>query len=499
MRTPGAQRSNDLLTGSGVLAVVAMSIALTFLVFSGSALAAYSPKIESTVAYQLTETAATLEAKINPEGLPGERGAYYQFEVVANTTEYSPEIVCPVQEIWPLGLDGCIGTHAEALPIGFIERGTGGSYVHVDLAKAGVTLTPGTTYHYRVLAARAKQTEDTLEWEAPAVIGPDQTFTTLTPGTPPGIEGETASNITSNDATLEAKIDPEGLATTYEVYLEAPSCQNDKRVEACEASGGVPIAKGSVPAGSAAQTVSVDVAATGRSLSPNTIEGYRVVASNSAGTSYGGEKTFVTLPGPPPVIDSVSLSHLTSTDATLEAKIDNEGVATSYQFYMWSSCAHEACEYMRPIPLPPGSLLGSFVGQSVSLDVGSVGVTLRAGEEYGWGVTATNDAGKHASANGGVFEPLESVFQSLISTTSPPSGAGQPADPNTNSGGQPSGDSSSSSTLGVQSPGFQVGKTTKLKSLTNAQKLAKALKVCARSRSNSGRPVGGRRISSTVR
>lgn len=442
------------------------------------------PAIESTVAYQIMQTDATLEAKINPESLPGERGAYYQFQVVTNTSEYSPEIVCPVKEIWPLGLDGCIGTHAEALPIGFIERGTGGSYVRVDLAKAGMTLTSGTTYHYRVLAARAKQTEDTLEWEAPPVYGPDQTFTTLTPGTPPAIEGETASNITSNDATLEAKIDPEGLATTYEFYLEAPSCQNDKRVEACEASGGVPIAKGSVPAGSAAQAVSVDVAGTGHSLSPDTIEGYRVVASNSAGTSYGGEKTFTTLPGPPPVIESVSLSHLTSTDATLEAKIDTEGLPTLYEFYMWSSCAHEQCEDMMKIPLPSGLLLGSFVGQSVSLDLNSAGVTLRYGEEYGWRVTATNGAG-HTSANSR-FEPPPSVVEPMGATTSTSSGAGQPA--GSNGGDQPagSGGSSSSSTpsfsptpsVGVL--GAPTGKASEPKPLKNAQKLAKALKACAK-------------------
>lgn len=461
-----------------------------------SALAS-SPLIESTVAYNVTQTDATLEAKINPESLTGERGAYYQFQVVKNTSEYSPEIVCPVQEIWPLELDGCIGTHGEALPIGFIERGMGGSYVHLDLAKASITLTPGTTYHFRVLAARAKQTEDTLEWEAPAVVGPDQTFTTLTPGTPPGIEGETASNITSNDATLEAKIDPEGLATTYEFYLEAPSCANDKRVEACEASGGIPIAKGSVPADSAAETVSVDVAGTGHSLSPNTIEGYRVVASNSAGTSYGGEKTFVTLPGSPPAIESVSLSHLTATNATLEAQIDTEGLSTSYEFQLWSSpCSHKGagCELMIDIPLPTGLLLGSFLPQSVSLDLNSAGVTLGGGE-YGFSVLATSKAGS-SSAFGGVFEAPPGVLDPPSTTTSPPpSGAGQPTGSGSGDQAAGSGGSSSSSlspstvspTPGVGVLGARVRKPAALKPLTKGQKLAKALKVCEKIKSKKRR------------
>ncbi len=479
----------------GLLALLTtIGVALAVAVLPAAALAASPPTIESTVAYNVTQTDATLEAKINPESLPGERGAYYQFQVVKSTSEYSPEIVCPVQEVWPLELDGCIGTHAEALPIGFIERGMGGSYVRLELAKAGITLTPGTEYHYRVLAARAKQTEDTLEWEAPAVVGTDQTFTTLTPGTPPGIEGETASKITSNDATLEAKIHPEGLATTYEFYLEAPSCQNDKRGEACEASGGIPIAKGSVPAGSASETVSVDVAGTGHSLSPNTIEGYRVVASNSAGTSYGGEKTFTTLPGSPPVIESVSLSNLTSSDATLEAQIDTEGLSTSYEFQLWSSpCSKHGsgCELLIDIPLPTGLLLGSFVPQSVSLDLNSAGVTLGGGE-YGFSVTATNKAGT-TSASGGVFEVPSPTVVKPLSTTSPLSGAGQPAGSDTDSADQPaaSGPSSSSSTPGVVCqpttwpPGCQNKALPKPpKPLTSAQKLAKALNLCERKPKN---------------
>jgi hypothetical protein len=448
-----------------------------------SAQASSPPVIGSTVAYGITQSDATLEAPIDPGALP--EGVYYQFQVVANTSEYLPELTCPEHGVPLSKPDGCGGpdsgpTTPGALPIGYIEKEPASRYVRLDLAAAGMTLKPGTTYHYRVLAAKRRQSEDTLNWEGPPAVGPDQTFTTLTPGTPPAIEGATASNITSTDATLEAKIKPEGLATTYEFYLEAPSCANDKRVEACEASGGIPIAKGSVPAGSAAQTVSVDVAGTGHSLTPDTIEGYRVVASNSAGTTEGPFfNTFTTLPGPPPVIESVSISHLTATDATLEARIDTEGLPTLYEFHMWSSCAHEACEYMRPIPLPPERLLGSFVGQSVSLDLNSVGVTLRNGEEYGWGVTATNDEEEHANANGGVFEPPEppgGVVQPLSPTVSTLSGVGQP----NASGDQPAASGSSSSAPNVNAPDLQVAKTTALKSLTNARKLAKALKLCAK-------------------
>jgi hypothetical protein len=130
------------------------------------------------------------------------------------------------------------------------------------------------------------------------------------------------------------------------------------------------------------------------------------------------------------------------------------------------------------IPLPTGLLLGSFVPQSVSLDLNSAGVTLSGGE-YGFSVLATNKAGS-TSAGGGVFEAPPGVLDPPGPGVSPLSSAGQSGASNSNSNDQPAGPggSSFSSTPGVQSPGLQVGKTTKFKSLTNAQKLAKVLKVC---------------------
>jgi hypothetical protein len=438
------------------------------------ALAAEAPAIGSTVAYGITQSDATVEAWIDPGELP--EGVYYQFQVVANTSEYLPELACPEHGVPLSKPDGCGGPDSGAitpgaLPIGYIEKEPASRYVRLDFAAAGMTLKRGTTYHYRVLAAKRVQSEDTLNWEGPPAIGPDQTFTTLTPGTPPAIEGETASNITSTDATLEAKIDPEGLATTYEFYLEAPSCANDKRVGACEASGGIPIAKGSIPAGSIAQTVSVDVAATGHSLSPNTIEGYRVVARNSAGTSYGGEKTFVTLPSSPPVIGSMSVSHLTATDATLEAQLNTEGLETSYQFRLESGClSPRLCLEITVYPLPSGKLLGSFVDQSVSLDLNSAGVTLASGVEYAYSVTATNKAGS-VTGHEQRFTTPEDGVQPL--NTTPPPGSHSTAGPAQTEG-------QGTVTLATTNPLGSVTPSLKMTVLTNAQKLAKAVKACKR-------------------
>jgi hypothetical protein len=397
---------NSLIAFIGLLVSTAVLPAAT--------LAATTPVVQSTWVSGVSQNDATVDAVINPED--ASVGAYYQFQVVASASELLPEIACPPEADWR-PLDGCDGTLTpSALPIGFIDQGTEGRSVSLDLAAAGVALQPDTTYHYRVLAARRVQTEDTLQWEGPAVVGPEQAFTTLATGPPPKVEGESVSNITPTDATLEAQINPEGRETTYEFDLEAPSCLT-YGFGACEASGGSPIAKGTIAAGSAGRSVSVDIAGAWRSLTPDTLYGYRVVASSASGTSYGREETFRTTPGPAPAVESVSISHLTPTDATLEAQIDTEGLPASYQFDLWSSpCSKhgDGCELILPITLPSGLLLGSFVSQSVSLDLNSAGITLGAGE-YGYSVTAT-------STGGSTHGPWQE-FEAPLGVLDPPSPA----------------------------------------------------------------------------
>ncbi len=303
----------------------------------------------------------------------------------------------------------------------------------------------------------------------------------------PVIESESAAHIASTDATLAAQINTDNLFTAYEFEIDTNASYNYTKADCplpvpgyaqCDSIAvGEPLPAGLVEPwpefiapGSGTESVSLDLASIGATLQPATTYHYRVIASNGGPIAEGPDQTFTTLPpGAPPVIESVSLSHLTGTDATLEAKIDTEGMAANYQFYMWSSCAHEACEDMRPIPLPPGRLLGSFVGQSVSLDLNSVGVTLRSGEEYGWGVTATDEAGEHASANSGVFEPLEGSFEPLPSKSPPAAGGGQP--PASGNSDQPAGAGTSSSpVLQTSSPLGGLVKTGTAKTSTGKPK-----------------------------
>jgi hypothetical protein len=498
------RRSGGRLVRGLLVLLATIGVALAVAVLPATALAASQPSIEWTSAWNLTPTDATVGAGINPQGLSG-FGAYYEFQVVADTSEYLSEIACPPRAKLR-GTDGCgPGPEVEdALPIGQVPDATKGETVTLDLAGTGITLKPGTTYHYRVLAAKARETEDTLQWEPPAVVGPDQTFTTPL-ASAPSIESESAPTVTPTGATLEATINSEDLEKgayyQFQVvkntseYLPQLACpeptvqlHGDDGCESPDSQaptlGALPV--GFIAKGAEGQSVSQSLAAAGVTLAPGTTYHYRVLATKRVQSEDGVDWQGPPVTGPDhtfttpiaPVIDSVSLSHLTPTDATLEAMIDTEGLPTTYEFQMWSSpCSKHGsgCEILIAVPLPAGSLLGSFVPQSVSLDLNSAGVTLGEGE-YGFSVIATSEAGT-TSAGGGVFEAPPPTVIGPLSTIPPLYGASPPA--GSNGGDQPAGSGSSSSALGVHAPGLQVPNTaTKPQSLTNAQKLAKALKLC---------------------
>jgi hypothetical protein len=263
-------------------------------VLCATAWASTPPSVESESVSHITSTDATLEATINPEGT--ERGADYQFQVVANPSEYLSEFVCPT-EGFPANSSLCLGlgSQAGALPIGETRAGTQGVTVSLDLSaprawwSGTTTLKPGTTYHYRVIAARSVQTEDTIQWEPPIVYGPDQTFTTP-PAKAPAIEGESISHVTPTDATLEAQIDTEGLETSYQFRLES-GCLWPRE---CAAITVYPLPSGKLLGSFVDQSVSLDLNSAGVMLKPGVEYAYSVTASSSAGGVTSGERRFTT-------------------------------------------------------------------------------------------------------------------------------------------------------------------------------------------------------------
>ena len=353
------------------------------------------------------------------------------------------------------------------------------------MATAGVvTLQPNTTYHYRVLVAKRVQSEDGVNWQRRFVEGPDQTFTTLPPSTPPSEVLTGSAEPTPSGYKLTGKLNPDGLPTTYYYeYIgsnEVQCLDIEPGLDRCwhETAHAGPIT------GDTQQEVQ-PIEVTG--LTAGVTYHYRLVATNADRTVFGNEASFTV--GSPPVIESVSLSHLTSTDATLEAQIDTEGLGTTYHSTCGPHAAHEACEYLANIPLPSGSLLGSFVAseRQPRPEQRRRDVAIRG--EYGCGDRDHQRGRSHERERRSVRTAAPEHDRTAEHQRPPLSGSGQPAgSDNASSGDQPagSGGSPASSVAAGRRTVLDtgLGKTPKLEPFENAQKLSKALKLCEKKPKN---------------
>ena len=220
-------------------------------------------------ATSVTSNSATLNGTINPNG----DSTTYYFEY-GTTSSY-----------------GTTTTSASA------GSGTSAVSVNADIS----SLNPKTTYHYRVVATNSVGT----------TYGDDQSFTTIDV---PDATTESATLVTSNSATLNGTVNPNGDSTTY--YFEYGTTT----------SYGTPTTSTSAGSGTSAVSVSADIS----SLNPNTTYHFRVVATNSVGTTYGADQSFTTLVNTPTNV------RASSGDEKVTIFWDDVSSATSYNIY-WTT------------------------------------------------------------------------------------------------------------------------------------------------------------------
>jgi len=144
----------------------------------------------------------------------------------------------------------------------------GGTTLPISANIAG--LSPNTTYHFRVVGTNIGGT----------TYGSDRTFTTLSPTGPPVVTTYPASNILNSSATLHGTVYPHGLTTT--VHFQYGTTTTYGLTTASQ-----------TKTGNTYQTVSANV----NGLPVNTACHFRVVAMNSAGTTYGADQLFILGPG----------------------------------------------------------------------------------------------------------------------------------------------------------------------------------------------------------
>ena len=143
-------------------------------------------------------------------------------------------------------------------------------------------LTPNTTYHFRVVATS----------DGGTVNGDDATFRTAATVTAPAVSTGGVSDVGDDAATLTAAINPHGASTTYRFEWGTSS-----RL-------GTSTPTGSLAASTRSSTVRTRIGG----LTAGKKYYYRVVATNSAGTTRGSTRTFT--------------AASTATSATLSASAD---------------------------------------------------------------------------------------------------------------------------------------------------------------------------------
>jgi hypothetical protein len=234
-------------------------------------------KGEGTSDVGLTE--ATLDGEVRPVGVETE----YYFEYGA-TTAYGSRT-------------------AEA------NAGSGDGFVGVSAPLAG--LAPGTSYHYRLVATNSRGT----------TIGEGKEFETL--GGKPVVLTEPIYTIGYSSATLKGSVYGKGETTKYYFEYGTTEAYGQRTAEHEIAGVGDEEEKEAVT-----------------DLTPGTRYYYRIVASNSYGTSYGAGKSFST--PHEPLAETEAPEAVGYDDATLNGTIDPRGTKTSYYFEYGTSQTYGA-------------------------------------------------------------------------------------------------------------------------------------------------------------
>ncbi len=220
-------------------------------------------------------------------------------------------------------------------------------------------LTEGQTYHYRLVAGNDNGTN----------MGIDRTFIpayVLDANTLP------ADSVDTSGATLEGTLNPDGIPTTFGFQYGLSTGYGQETAV--------------TSAGSGSLVQPVSQAVTG--LPSGRIFHYRLVATNSNGTTYGPDRTFRTAATPD--IAGVRTTEVTGTSAVLRARINPDGYETKYNFVYGPST-----EYGNSAPADLTDIGNGVEPVDVEQKVESLsyGVTyhFRVVAENQWGTTESSD------------------------------------------------------------------------------------------------------------
>ena len=290
-------------------------------------LTAAAPSVTTHSATSVSTTSAKLNATINPNG----RSTTYYFDY-GQSTSY-----------------GSKTSSASA--------GNGTSTVSVSQTVTG--LQAGTNYHFRIVASSDGGTSH----------GSDVSLVTnAAPAVTPG----TVAQVGATSAVVGGAVTPNGHSTTWYVeYGTSPSYGSKTS---------------SANAGSGTNAVPVSTTLTG--LHAGVLYHYRIVATNSAGTTRGSDATFTTIGPPVAITGQVPIGALSPTGATVTGVVNAHGLTATVWFEYGRTNAYGQRTPVMQVP-------ASITDQAVSVHL----TGLAPGVRYHFRLVAMSAAGSVAGTD----------------------------------------------------------------------------------------------------
>jgi len=180
----------------------------------------------------------------------------------------------------------------------------------------------------------------------------------------PSVTTGTASTVTETSATLTGQVNPNGLSTSY--FFDYGTSEMYGSTTA------------TFSAGSGTTQTPVSAGLTG--LEPGTTYHYRLVATNSDGTTDGADQTLTTSAATT-AVSTGAASGVSEVSATLKGAVDTGGLATTWHFDYGKSSSYGSST-------PSGSL-----SASATTTVSALLKNLKPGTTYHYRLVASNAKG----------------------------------------------------------------------------------------------------------